>query len=597
MAENMRLYLELMGKSGNLRSELNSTKGAVRTWSSAVRKEFASLRQMAGGLAGQLGALGIGFSAVRIMSDSAKMDKALTRTKLTAGATAREMALLRKELFSMARQTGQPLEGLQAGLDGLIASGLKLPAALETLKAINMGSAVTGAQATTLSGGLTVGSTAFNFDLSKPGMALEMLDKMTVAGKSGKAELENLSDIFARVGVNASSAGMSFDKTLAFIEGLSLVEPQPERLATLADSTLRLFTNLKYMKDAQKSTGVRFFDGKGERRDAMAIIADIKKRYDTLKTDQQRAMFIQKTFGNTDLDTQKGMKTFLQGDALAKVDEFTRSINSANGTLKKDLGEATGNLVDQVGMLKNDLKDAADGFVKPMNETLAGWIKWARESKENGGAGLDGKDMVKYGLGGAAGLLLLGRYGGKAVGGVANRLFSSGANTAAGLAQGKVLEGMAGVTPVFVVNMPGGGFGEKIGGMAVGAGAGAAGTGLAKRLFGGAALMASRLFPPLAMAAAAGGSGYMIGSAANRIMGSLSGGLTKGKYGGDGWLGSMLFDMVKADREKYIQNDIKMTISIDQNGRATSTSDDPNTKTSINTMRRGTFGETVEDLR
>lgn len=583
MADNMRLYLELMGKSGNLRSELNSSRGAVTRFTSGVKKEFAALRNLAGSVSGQLAALGVGFSAVRIAGDSARLDKGLTRIKQTAGESAREVAILRKELFTMSRQTGKPIEDLQAGFDNLVQSGLNWKSALESIKAVNIGSGVTGAQPGTLSGGLTVGATAFNFDLSKPGLALELLDKMTVAGRKGNAELESLSDIFARVGVNAASAGMNFDQTLAFIEGLSLIERNPERLATLADSTLRLFTNLKYMKDAQKATGVRFFDSKGERRESMDVIADIKKRYDTLKTDQQRAMFIQKAFGQADLDTQKGLKTFLQGDALAKVLLFTQEIGGAAGTLKRDLGDATGNLVDQVSMLKNDLREAADNFVKPMNETLSSWIKWARESKEKGGAGLDGEAMVKYGLGGMVGLGLLGRYGGKAIGGAASRLFSTGA----GVGAGKVLEYGAGVTPVFVVNMPGAGL---LAGAGAGVAAGAGATAVLKSTATKMGPLISRAIPWLAGIGAAGAGGYAIGTGLNQGAGKISGLLSGDKYGGEGWLGNLLYDLLERDRET--KNEIKMNISIDRNDRVTSSSDDPNTSTTIKTMRRGSFAIT-----
>lgn len=59
---------------------------------------------------------------------------------------------------------------------------------------------------------------------------------MTQAGFAGNAELEDLASIFGRVGNSAKNAGMDFTQTLAFIERLSLVERQPERLATLVDS-------------------------------------------------------------------------------------------------------------------------------------------------------------------------------------------------------------------------------------------------------------------------------------------------------------------------------------------------------------------------
>lgn len=228
--------------------------------------------------------------------------------------------------------------------------------------------------------------------------------------------LENLSDIFARVGVNAANAGMGFDKTLAFIETLSLVERQPERLATLADSTLRLFNNQSYRKEAEKATGVKFFDAKGSRRDALAVMADLKKQFDKLKTDAQRDDFMNKAFGKADLDTLKGMRILLSGDSLSKANSFTDDIAKASGTLKREMPEAISNAVDQTGRLKAALREAADGFAQPINETLQQAIKWGMDSKENGGLALSGQDMLLGGAGLAVGTLLAARYGGKAIG-------------------------------------------------------------------------------------------------------------------------------------------------------------------------------------
>jgi TP901 family phage tail tape measure protein len=560
---NMRTYLELMGKSDNLRTELNRSKREVSSWSKAVRNEFSSLRNLAGSLQGQLAALGVSFGVLRTMADSARLDKSLTRTKQTLRATAEEAALLRRELFTMGRQTGQPLEELQSGLDTLAAAGLNAKESIEALKAINIGSAVTGAQSSVLGSALTTGASIYKFDLSKPGTPLAMLDQMRVASVLANAELNSLADIFSRIGVDASSAGMGFAQTLAYVEGLSLIQKQPEKLGTLADSTLRLFTNSKYMKTVQKATGVRFFDAKGGRREAFAILDDLKKKHDTLKTDAQRQAFYSKVVGQADLDTQKGFKMLMDGDYLAQMKKFEKSIAAGAGTLLKELPEAANNLIDQIGMLKNDLREAADGFVKPMNKTLGSWIKWARESKENGGAGLDGEDMIKYGVGGGSAALLLGRYGGKAAG----RLFSGAGGLAAGTVTGKAMEEFAGVTPVFVVNMPGNFSG----------GAATATTGGPGRI--GAALQT--------VGAASGG--YAIGTLLNEGMGMVSDKLTDGKYGGEGWLGSMIYDWIHEKPE--VKNEIKMNVTIDGNDRVTTSSDDPNTKATVKPMRRGNFGD------
>lgn len=450
MSTNPRLFLELVAKAAGFKKELNDSKSAVAGFARGAKSELETLRGSLGTLTAKLAGLGLSFGVVQQMLVSARLDKSLTQIGQTAGEGNGKVRALRSELFMMGTQTGQNIEDLKDGFNALIQSGLNMKESNETLKGINIAMSVTGATASSLAGGLTVAATAFQFDLANPGKALELLDKMTMAGRLGNAELENLSGIFARVGVNASSAGMGFEKTLGFIEALSLVERNPERLATIADSTLRVFTNLNYMAEAQRGTGVKFFNANGSRRDALEVLKDIKVQYDKLKTDAQRAIFTQKAFGKADLDTQKGLRTLLQGESLNKVGEFSKTIEEAGGTLKRDLNEATNNLIDQAGRLKNVLRQAADGFISPINETLAKTIKTAIDTREKGGFGLSGKQIL---LGGAAtlgGAVLAKRFGGKLLGGLTQKFFG----TAGGVLQGKAVEAATGVSPVFVTNWP-----------------------------------------------------------------------------------------------------------------------------------------------
>lgn len=594
MGDNMKLFLELVANASGFKTEMNSSKSAVTRFARGAKGELDALKGAFGSVQGQLATLGISIGVVKTMMDSARLDKSLTQIGQTAGEGTGKVSALRAELFALSRESGQGVEDLKDGFNSLVQSGLNMNEARETLKGINTAMGVTGASAQTLSSGLTVAATAYNFDLAKPGMALDMLDKMVVAGRLGNAELENLSSIFARVGVNSASAGMGFEKTLALIEGLSMVERQPERLATLADSTMRVFTNLRYMSEAQKGTGVKFFDAKGARRDALDVLGDIKKKYDTLTTDQERALFIQKAFGHADLDTIKGIRTLLQGDALNKVREFSATISDAGGTLKRDFSEATRNLIDQTGMLANDLRHAADGFVKPMNETLGHMIQWARDKKENGGLGLDGKDMIVGGAAATLGTVVAARLGGKALGALLKGALSHGGSVGVGVAEGKLLEAAAGVSPVFVVNWPTG-FGSGANAIAEVA-TGSAGGAIKKTASKVGTLAKSAILfalgtalPTAAMATAAGAGGYLVGTGINQGAGKLSGMLSGGQYGGEGWLGSMLYDLFNKDQGRETKNDINLNIAIDGQGRVVTQTSDPNTHTKINTMRRGSF--------
>lgn len=460
-----------------------------------------SLDNMTGRYTAAIGGIASGYAATRAVMQSADLDQRLIRVQQTAGATAKQAAALRVSLFAMSRETGQSVDVLLEGFNDLVQSGQSWDQALATIRAVNPAMAVTGAAANTLAGGLTVAAQAFNFDLSKPKLATVLLDKMTKAGRLGNAELEDLSGVFARIGVNAKSAGMDFETTLGFVERLSLIEKNPERLSTLADSTLRLFTNGRYMKTAAKATGVNFFDAKGNRRAAVDVLADISTQYKKLTTDAQRSTFIQNAFGKADLDTIKGLRTLLSGNAVGDIKTMTAEINKAGGTIAKDLPGAIDNAQAQTERLKSTLRDAADAFAQPINDTISHAIKYLLDDKKLTG----GELMAGGALAAVAGFGLI-KGGGK--------LLQRVGGLGAGIAAGKAVEQL-GVQPVYVVNMPGGGFG---GGVGLGDLPGLAKKGgwLSKMKVGGSLLagMPLRALPSLGVSGLAGAGGLLAGAGA-----------------------------------------------------------------------------------
>ena len=447
-----QVAIEMIARAGRMLREFDRSTRGVKKFGSAVKREFADLKGYATSLQGKLAGVGLSVGAFAVGKQSAMLDKQLAQIGQTAGESTKMVAGLRKEAFKMGKKTGQEIEDLTDGFNSLVQSGQSWKASLESAKGINIASAVTGANSNILAGGLTVGATAFNIDLEKAGKAQELLDKMVVAGRLGNAELENLSAIFARVGVNAATAGMDFDKTLAFIETLSLSEKSPERLATLADSTLRLFTNMKYLKKAQRKTGVKFFDDSGGRRDPVEVLKDLRKKYNALPTEMKQGDFMENAFGGVDQDTLRGLRSLFKGDFLEKATAYNMQIQRASGTLERDLDAATNNLVDQSNRLKNNLREAADDFAGPIKDVLTDMIKWSMDTKENGGLALSGKEMIAGGATIAGVTFALSRYGSK----LAKKMISGPGSAVAGIATGKMVEEATGVTPVFVTNWPAG---------------------------------------------------------------------------------------------------------------------------------------------
>ena len=573
--KDMIVNLILRGSSSQMNATLAQSERRLQSFGAHARRELNTIKSAATSLQGKLAGIGVSIGAVMLIKQSAELDKGLTRIGQTAGETRVGVTGLRKEFFRMSQETGQGIENLKAGFDNAVQAGLNFKEALPVTDAVNKAMAVTGATADQLTAGLTVAATAFRFDLAQPGKALLLLDKMTVAGRQGNAELENLSSIFARVGVNASRAGMGFDQTLGFIEGLSLLERNPERLSTLADSTLRLFTNIQYLARAQKSTGIKFFDKSGGRRDPLDILTDLKAKYDKLQTAQQKEMFMGMAFKGADIDTVKGLQALMTGDLLMKVRAINTEISRAPGAIVKDLPEAINNAGDQVSRLKNRLRDAADAFIQPLNSGIAAISKKLVGSKAEGGLDLSGKELAAAGAA-ALGVGYIGyRLGGKALKGFLGKL----GRTGAGIAEGKAIEYATGVTPVFVTNWPG-----SMETLAPGnKDAMKRAEDLFKKKSG-----VKNLLPFLAGAGIVAGSVAATGIASHyylenggsaKDLGLALRGMPEDGYSDDSWINNHIPE---------VKNDIKISVMFDRFGRVITDNSDPNTTISLD-LNRGTW--------
>jgi len=582
----MRNVIELIltGNSSRLLNALGTGERGLRRFGSTARQEFDRLRHAARSLEGRFASLGLGIGAAMLVKQSAQLDKSLIQIGQTADMSKAKVAGLRKELFSMGRETGQPIEELQQGFNKAVQAGLKFDAALRVTDAVNKASAVTGAQNEILTKSLTSSAAIFNYDLSKPSQALLLLDKMRVAGKQGNAEMEDLAGIMPRVGFGAQRAGMSFEQTMAFVEGLSQAEQEPEKLATLSASWLRLFTNNTYMQKSQKATGVKFFDDKGARRDALAVFADIKKNYDVLQTDAARHSFVSRFLEGADTETITASVAFLGGKFLENARGFSREIEGASGTIERELPDAVRNAVDQTGRLKATLRQAADEFIQPLDKGITKIIKKLLDPKEKGGWELSGKEIA-----GGGATALLAAYLGKRFGGpMAKKLFG----TAVGIAKGKAIEAATGVTPVFVTNWPGSGLNNP----------------LYPSLLKGAGRSIWQMMKPFAgsmagRALGAVGAGIAVSELTSMFM---PGAVYSGPFSSLKMLSDWFYNLqrvpVKTNWNEYagykpetyadwvhnqVQNIINVSLNVDQNGRIMAKTDDM--KTQLKVLPRGKF--------
>lgn len=422
----------------------------LKTIAMGVRQEFDRIKGLGGSMQGRLAGLGVGVGVVSGVTSSAKLDRQLIRTQQTAGMSVEEREEWRGEQWRLAKTYGIEREQVQTGFDTLIASGLSYDKAKASTGAIAQATAVTGADSGILAKALITGASAFDIDLSKPNAAVDILQKMIVAGRLGNAELENLSSIFPKVGQDAKSAGMSMAQSLSFVETLSLIELEPDRLGTLAQSTLRAFNNDTYRASVTKNTDVEFFNKDKSVRNTQDVFLDLQRKYKSLKNDKDRARFMGVVFGKMDQDTQKGVKAFLTGDRLENFAKSTGDINNAKGVIEKDLADNMSSSTAVGSRMKATLGEAIDRMATPLNKGFADLGSYLLDDLN-----LSGEQMLAGGAALGVGGYYAGR-GAKAGAGALLNKFMGGPETLKNIAVGKVLEEATGVTSVFVTNWPGG---------------------------------------------------------------------------------------------------------------------------------------------
>lgn len=422
----------------------------LKTIAMGVRQEFDRIKGLGGSMQGQLAGLGVGIGVIAGLKSNANLERVLIRTKQTAGMTNEQKEEWHTEGWRIAKTYGASREDVDTGFNTLIASGVKYDAAKKTGDAIGQANAITGANPAVLGDAVVAASAAFNIDLDKEGAALDLLQKMTVAGRLGNAELENLSGLFPKIGGAAAAAGMSIEQALAFTESLSKVELQPERLGTLAESTLRVFSTKQYREQVTKQTGVKFFNKDKSSRNPEEVFSEIKRKYEAMKNDEQRAKFMGIVFKGMDQDTVRGWRSMLTGDRLDDLKSGAKTLGNAEPIYSKDLKENTESTSGTAARMKATLAEAIDRMATPLNKGFADMGTYLLDDLN-----LSGEQMLAGGAALGVGGYYAGR-GAKAGAGALLNKFMGGPETLKNIAVGKVLEEATGVTSVFVTNWPAG---------------------------------------------------------------------------------------------------------------------------------------------
>jgi hypothetical protein len=390
---------------------------------------------------------------------------------------------------------------------------------------------------------------------------MELGDSLSRASKSA-ATIQDIAEAARYAAAPMANFGISYKKMLQLVGPLANMGLPGEMIGT----GLRMFL-LRAAKMKE------FRDAKGNLLEVDQILAKLQKRLHGMGTGKQAAV-ISKLF---DIRAVSVVETLMNQNYAENKRQWDEQI-----TLQEKLNERMKDFNPQLMTLKSTYRSViADLFTSalpPLTRVLEGLneitTKAGEAEQKNSKIG---KTVSYIGLGGVAAgsavtagammaALYYARRTWKGVGGLRG-ILGGVSSTAAGIAEGKAIEKVAGVNPVFVTNWPGNmGNGSSV------VTAAAAGT------------LASRILPAAVKLAMLGMKGVGIGAVGYASYEGTSK-LNELFHNPAGKLGELFYDFSRSQFPEVKNN---ISIRIDPEGRVTTDTDNMHSSVAVKT-NRGSF--------
>jgi hypothetical protein len=567
VGNDFKVFLELIAKSDKFRQGMQEGEKALsgfRQYAQKVGRTVQVLTQEIGFLGNAATALSTGLVLKKLFSvtDYMPVDDALLRMRVNFKNTAEEMNSFKKQLTDLAGETGED-QGRVFQMASKLSLAYKPDDIAEIIKQSDRISDATKAP----------------LESSQEGLVQIMkLYKLSAAEARGAADaivasrinLETLDVIMQRLAMRGGSK-KDYIEALGMIRGLSKGGFDKPRMVAQLNEVMEIIED---KAERLQANGIKVFstDEAGNRvwRDKVEVLRDLEKYLQK----------IGKTMSREQLS--KGLEEVFGPKSLTKLETLFAHIKDFEDGIK-DMGNAAQIAEDRAGAgaqtwekylnqikahlggIKNDLSFVYDLAKKP--------VKFFAEHENLTKA-------AGYTAAGVSAIVL----GGLAYGNIKNIMAKLG-KTGVGIAEGKAIEAATGVAPVFVVNMPAGGF--LGGGGAVDT---AAKTGVMARM----AAWLSGLVPASTLGATGlTGLGLAAGSTTGAVLTTgtaFNAGVDVMRGGsGNNWINDMFERNLRAIDRDIIKPVINLMVKIEKDGRIVADSGNGDAELNI-ALNRGGFG-------
>jgi TP901 family phage tail tape measure protein len=262
-----------LGKSVKSADALTQPLGRITGKADEFTKsmEAANARVLAfGASVGVLGAVTKGFAA--IVTTTIEVEKQLASINTILGGSASQLTKFSKEIFDVARNTGQSFEVVSQAALELSRQGLESEVVVKRLNDALILSRLTGQGATEAVSGLTAAINSFR----ESGISsAEVLNKLSAAAISAAVSEKDLIEGVKRSGSVAVQAGVSFDELVGIIGAVQ--EKTARGGAVIGNSFKTIFTRLQSLEklETMQKLGVEVTDASGAVLSATQLIKNL----------------------------------------------------------------------------------------------------------------------------------------------------------------------------------------------------------------------------------------------------------------------------------------------------------------------------------
>lgn len=444
--------------SGNLERRANRYAKSLEGLSTSGRRSMGRLSSTAAATGRMLDRMGNRYTALLTGGAVAGAGKMLVgletrfvRLGIQANRSAKDMDGLKRQIFETAQAAEIRVDPgeITGAIEAIVEKTGDLQFAQDNIRNIGVAIQATGAA------GKDIGEILAEFqkmDIRGPQQVLEVLDMLNKQGKEGAFTLQNLAALGPRVITAYTATGRAGPQALremgAALQMIRMGTASSDTAAGAWEALLRTLTDPEKIKQLEKLAGISVFDPV-KLKEGQKVLRPINELMEEI---------VRKSGGDrTKIETVFGAEAarafnqaggeFLRTGSLGSLEKFIQIQGDGTTTLQ-DASRAANTAAAALTNLSSAWKEFADGnLTKPIQEladalnsvepgTVQRWMEVGKWAVAAGAVLYGGRKLYK---------------GGAAIGGFLNG--RGGATAALVGAAGSA----AGVTPVYVVNLPGAG--------------------------------------------------------------------------------------------------------------------------------------------